>query len=334
MSIAGNNVITRLNYCQREIGRKIKSSKKYHQWEFSLNGNYHKIELFHSLASGRKKLVVDGEYIFKDDSYLSDFKYEFEVDGKILELKQKKTNEYELFICDKSFSIMKKEEQEGKDSDLVEKKIEELKLCNEYNKRYINKRNQMFEEHDFEQEEEEEECEESENNDNYVKNNCKNDFSNNYNMNNNYNKNNNCRNDDDFYKSNDNDFDFSNTAFEKNKKILENFNFFGEENNSNNNNNYQNQNNNNNLNYINNNYNNNIRNNNNINFNFQNNYNIHNIQNNNYNFSQNNNFNQNNFNSQNRFYSNNNNNLLNNNNIYQQNYNRNNQNLFNNYNYN
>ena len=72
MSIAGNNVITRLNYIQKEVGRKVKSSKKYHQWEFSLNGNYHKIELFHSLVSGRKKLVVDGDYILKDDSDLTE----------------------------------------------------------------------------------------------------------------------------------------------------------------------------------------------------------------------------------------------------------------------
>ena len=209
MSIAGNNVITRLNYIQKEVGRKVKSSKKYHQWEFSLNGNYHKIELFHSLVSGRKKLVVDGDYILKDDSYFNDFRYEFELDGKILELKQKKMNEYELFICDKSFNEMKKEEQEGKYIDLVKKQIEKLKLNNEYNKIYKNNRNKIYEEHDFEQEEEEDE--EYENN-NYG-------FQNNYNYkkniqysNNNFS--NNFRNDDDFYKSNGDDFDFSQTAFE------------------------------------------------------------------------------------------------------------------------
>ena len=307
MSIAGNNVITRLNYIQKEVGRKVKSSKKYHQWEFSLNGNYHKIELFHSLVSGRKKLVVDGDYILKDDSYFNDFRYEFELDGKILELKQKKMNEYELFICDKSFNEMKKEEQEGKYIDLVKKQIEKLKLNNEYNKIYKNNRNKIYEEHDFEQEEEEDE--EYENN-NYG-------FQNNYNYkkniqysNNNFS--NNFRNDDDFYKSNGDDFDFSQTAFEKNKKILENFDFFGDDDGSNmNRNNYQNQNsqnfnqitnNNGNNDFLsfnnsifqnkqnNNNYmnNNNFRINNNQN-NKQNNYN--NLQMNNFNFPQNNGFN-------------------------------------------
>ena len=55
MSIVGDNVITRLNYCRKDVGRKLKSSKQYHQWEFSLNGIYHKIELFHSVVSGKKK---------------------------------------------------------------------------------------------------------------------------------------------------------------------------------------------------------------------------------------------------------------------------------------
>ena len=307
MSIAGNNVITRLNYIQKEVGRKVKSSKKYHQWEFSLNGNYHKIELFHSLASGRKKLVVDGDYIFKDDSYFNDFRYEFELDGKIIEIKQKKMNEYELFICDKSFNEMKKEEQEGKYIDLVKKQIEKLKLNNEYNKNYKNNRNKIYEEHDFEQEEDEDE--EYENN-NYG-------FQNNYNYKNiqysHNNLSNNIRNDDDFYKSIGDDFDFSQTAFEKNKKILENFDFFGDDDNSNmNRNNYQNQNNQNFNQFTNNNGNNdnlsfnnnrfqNKQNNNSFNYINNNNFRINNNQNNkqnnfnnlkmnNFNFPQNNNF--------------------------------------------
>jgi len=127
MSVIGDNVITRLNYSHREVGRKFKSTKQYHQWEFSLNGTYHKIELFHSFITGRKKLVVDGDYILKDDSYFSDFKFEFEIEDIIVEIRQKKLNVYKLYICGKSFDIMKQEEAQGINKEEVEKKIEKLK---------------------------------------------------------------------------------------------------------------------------------------------------------------------------------------------------------------
>ena len=90
MSFAGDNLVTRLNYCKKDVGRKIKSSKQYHQWEFTLNGVYHRIELFHSLVSGRKKLVLDGEYLLKDSSYLNDFRFDLDVDGVEVEIEQKK----------------------------------------------------------------------------------------------------------------------------------------------------------------------------------------------------------------------------------------------------
>ena len=222
MSIVRNNVITRLNYSQKAVGRKIKSSKQYHQWEFSLNGVYHKVELFHSLLRGHKKLVVDGEYILKDDSYFKNFKFEFDIDGIIIQLKQKKINTYELFICDKSFEEMKKEENDGIYKDLIEQKIEELKKNNEYNRPYNSKRNAKYEEHDFEMEEEEEEEEggneeyenEYESFRNYKNYNDKKYSYNSFSIPK-LNKNED-RNDDDFYKSNGENFDFSSTAFEKN----------------------------------------------------------------------------------------------------------------------
>ena len=40
MSIVEDNVITRLNYNRKEVGRKVKYSKQYHQWEFILNGRF------------------------------------------------------------------------------------------------------------------------------------------------------------------------------------------------------------------------------------------------------------------------------------------------------
>ena len=230
MSIVENNVITRLNYCHKDIGRKMKISKQYHQWEFTLNGVYHKIELFHSKISGNKKLFVDGDYILKEESYYNNFKYNFEIDGKLAQIKQKKLNEYDLFICGKSFEEMKKEENDGINQDIIEQKIEELKRNNEYNNPIPKKRNVNYEEHDFEMEEEEDE---EENEDETYRNNNNNNDNKNFNLNSNLNNN---RDDDDFYKKDGNNFDFSDTAFEKNKKILENFDFFGDDNISNNNN--------------------------------------------------------------------------------------------------
>ena len=37
--------VTNCYYSENNVGRKIKISKQYHNWEFCLNGNYHKIEL-------------------------------------------------------------------------------------------------------------------------------------------------------------------------------------------------------------------------------------------------------------------------------------------------
>lgn len=52
--------ITDLLYVERNVGGTFKSTKKQYIWEFSLNGERHKIEMFDSKLSGKKKVIKDG----------------------------------------------------------------------------------------------------------------------------------------------------------------------------------------------------------------------------------------------------------------------------------
>ena len=47
--------IKNLSYSETQIGSKIKSSKIHFIWEFDLDNNREKIELFDSRWSGKKK---------------------------------------------------------------------------------------------------------------------------------------------------------------------------------------------------------------------------------------------------------------------------------------
>ena len=52
--------IKNLNYEEREIGAKIKSSKRLFIWEFELEGSSQRIELYDSRWSGKKKIIRNG----------------------------------------------------------------------------------------------------------------------------------------------------------------------------------------------------------------------------------------------------------------------------------
>ncbi len=52
--------IKNLNYEEKEIGAKIKSSKRLFIWEFELDGSSHRIELYDSRWSGKKKIIRNG----------------------------------------------------------------------------------------------------------------------------------------------------------------------------------------------------------------------------------------------------------------------------------
>ena len=224
MSFSGQYLLTNLNYFRQKIGRKIKATKNYHLWEFNLNGIYHRIELYHSLVSGNIRVLLDGQILEKN------LRFDFDIDGIIVEIIKKNLEDFDLYVGERTFNEMLKEEMSGKNRDLVAKKLEDLRKKNE--KIGLNdnngRKNLLF-------------------NQNIGINLDSDDDLDNENINTKK-----CRDDDDFYKSNGNNLDFSEGVFEKNKKILENINFFEEDNNNNNNNNWNNYNYNNNYNVNNN----------------------------------------------------------------------------------
>jgi len=64
----------------KEVGKTIKSSKKYYIWEFDLSNKLHKVEIFHSKLSGKKKLLLDGKVLTQTKSYSHEFTYSFKID--------------------------------------------------------------------------------------------------------------------------------------------------------------------------------------------------------------------------------------------------------------
>ena len=55
----------------------INRTKKYYLWQFVLNGHFHKIELYHSKMSSKKRLCVDSKIIYEEKSYISNLKHKF-----------------------------------------------------------------------------------------------------------------------------------------------------------------------------------------------------------------------------------------------------------------
>jgi hypothetical protein len=248
MSFSGENLLTNLNHFKQQVGRKIKATKNYYLWEFNLNGIYHRIELYHSLVSKNIRVLLDGQIQEKD------FMYVFEIDNVPIEITKRSKEDFVLYIGERTFDEMFKEEKSGMNRDLVNKKIEDLRKNNGNIDFNINRNEKIKYNKNIDINLDED--------DDYI-----------INENKQVNK---LRDDDDFYKSNGNNLDFSDDVFEKNKKILENIDFFEDNDNSinafDNNNNYSNDNN----------FNNN-------NFNFQNKTNDYNNNFNNY-FNQENNF--------------------------------------------
>jgi len=44
----------------------ILSTKKYHIWQFVLKDKHHKVEIFHSVLTGKKKITLDGNTLTED----------------------------------------------------------------------------------------------------------------------------------------------------------------------------------------------------------------------------------------------------------------------------
>ena len=76
------NSLTNLNFIERNVGSKIKSTKKQYIWEFTLDNKNHKIEYFDSLLSSKRKVLIDGKVLFTtEDGYKDSFILNFQFDG-------------------------------------------------------------------------------------------------------------------------------------------------------------------------------------------------------------------------------------------------------------
>lgn len=94
--------IKNLSYVEQDVGQHIKSTKKHFIWEFLLEGRPHKIELYDSRISGKKKLIKDGQ-VWKEVEGDIAFSKSFEI-GKYSCTIIQHGEKYELRIDNQSFS--------------------------------------------------------------------------------------------------------------------------------------------------------------------------------------------------------------------------------------
>jgi len=67
-----------LKYTETGVGSTIRSSKMRYMWEFRLNSVYHKLELFDSVLSARRKLLLNDTLVY--DIMLEEaFSYQFDI---------------------------------------------------------------------------------------------------------------------------------------------------------------------------------------------------------------------------------------------------------------
>jgi len=69
--------ITNCFYKEDETGKLIKSTKKKYTWQFTEGQNTHKIELFDSKLTGKKRIEADGKIVFPAQSVSSLFSHAF-----------------------------------------------------------------------------------------------------------------------------------------------------------------------------------------------------------------------------------------------------------------
>lgn len=105
--------LTNLFFDKREVGKTIKATKLYYLWEFFLNGKPHKVELFHSQVSGKKKLCLDAQVLTEDKSYSVDFNYSFTIEKNYFTVIQLERDEFDMRIDNRQFSLIAQEVRHG-----------------------------------------------------------------------------------------------------------------------------------------------------------------------------------------------------------------------------
>jgi hypothetical protein len=93
--------IKNLSHVEQDVGKTIKSTKKHFIWEFLLDGKTHKIELYDSRLSGKKKLIKDGQ-VFKEVQEDIAFSKSFEIGKHSCTIIQH-GDKYELRVDNQSF---------------------------------------------------------------------------------------------------------------------------------------------------------------------------------------------------------------------------------------
>lgn len=58
-----NNNVQALNYQQFNVGKNIKKSKKRFVYSLRIDNKQHSIEIYHSLLSGKVKIVYNGKVL-------------------------------------------------------------------------------------------------------------------------------------------------------------------------------------------------------------------------------------------------------------------------------
>ena len=103
--------IRNLHQESKEVGKTIKSSKKYFNWEFNIDSKFYKVEMFHSKISGKKKLILDKKILTEAKSYSNDFIYSFKIDKHYLNVDQIGSDNFVLRIDNRSFTVIQTEEK-------------------------------------------------------------------------------------------------------------------------------------------------------------------------------------------------------------------------------
>ncbi len=131
--------IENVTYERREVGKTIKSTKILNIWSFILEKKYHRIELYDSRISGRKKLVLDGQTLTDIEKEKSHFHYSFKIDLHYFTVLRKSDDEFDCRIDNRQFFDIQRDERSGRFKKLKEKieneKKEVKKRLNEEKKK-------------------------------------------------------------------------------------------------------------------------------------------------------------------------------------------------------
>ena len=89
------------------------SSKVLYTWSFKLKGEEHKVELWDSKLSGKKKLAVDGDVIVDYKTSCAIFNYSFKLDGYYFNVVQIADGKFDIKINSFFFKELIEAEEQG-----------------------------------------------------------------------------------------------------------------------------------------------------------------------------------------------------------------------------